>query len=606
MKKINSLLTIIDIYGTKFHLLMNKQLKFKTWIGGIITIILSLIGITFIYIFGEDFFFRKNPSYTESRIGEGYKTINLAKEKVIVAFRTEDINGNFLDSSKYIFPKVIYYSAVPGEDGKSRSNYKQEYISYRVCEESDFEGNENFISLYGTLYCIEWKNLTFGGYWDNEYLYYFSLRLFLCDNNTVYSSNNISKCTSIEDLNNFFSKDVYFTVYYTTTEFRVDSLKNPLSRKHTNYFIALSHNLRKNERLFLNEQTLNDDQGWLISNYKNISVWGADYIKSDYYYFDNEKTITEGYSAMFYSLNLYMASTKYYYTRKYMKIPDVLSMIGGLITLINVIGKFLNISINLSLRKLEIIEKLFDFSDKELIKSVTYDNINFLNSKSKLLNLNNSNSFNKLYIQKHKNHNEKNLIVGYKKKLFSFNNNNNIVNQKLQDIKFNVKNKKSKFLTEIPKKKNENNSKPKKKEKIVKIEIPKNADNLLIRKDLKRVLICCYSRKGTKDIYDLMNEIFNEKCDIIYYFKFCKEMGFIKEILFNPNQILALDFTKKMNININSNFDSINNNNQMKKLKIINYFSKRFKSKTNNDIDNFIFDKLELNIKQKINNLNNL
>ena len=103
-----------------------------------------------------------------------------------------------------------------------------------------------------------------------------------------------------------------------------------------------------------------------------------------------------------------------------------------------------------------------------------------------------------------------------------------------------------------------------------------------------------------------MNEIFNEKCDIIYYFKFCKEMGFIKEILFNPNQILALDFTKKMNININSNFDSINNNNQMKKLKIINYFSKRFKSKTNNDIDNFIFDKLELNIKQKINNLNNL
>ena len=605
MKKINSLLTIIDIYGTKFHLLMNKQLKFKTWIGGIITIILSLIGITFIYFFGEDFFFRKNPSYTESKIGEGYKTINLAKEKIIVAFRTEDINGNFLDSSKYIFPKVIYYSAVPGEDGKSRSNYKQEYISYRVCEESDFEGNENFISLYGTLYCIEWKNLTFGGYWDNEYLYYFSLRLFLCDNNTIYSSNNISKCTSIEDLNNFFSQDVYFSIYYTTTEFRVDSLKNPLSRKHTTYYVTLSHNLRKNERLYLNEQILNDDQGWLISNYKNISVWGADNIKSDFNYFDNEKTITEGYSAMFYSLNIYMASTKYYYTRKYMKIPDVLSMIGGLITLINLIGKFLNISINLSLRKLEIIEKLFDFSDKKLTKSFSFDNINFLNSTI-LANLNKSNSFDQLDEQNYKNHNEKTLIMDYNKKRFSFNNKNNIGNQKSQDTKFNVKIKKSKFSTEIPKKIKENKSKPKKKEKIVKIEIPKNADNLLIRKDLKRILICCYSRKGEKDIYDLMNEIFNEKCDIIYYFKFCKEMGFIKEILFNPNQILALDFTKKINININNNFDSINDNNQMKKIKIINYFSKRFKSKTNNDIDNFIFDKLELNIKQKINNLNNL
>ncbi len=50
-------------------------------------------------------FFRKKPSYIKSKIGEGYKTINLAKEKVIVAFRIEDINGNFLD----IFPKIIYY-----------------------------------------------------------------------------------------------------------------------------------------------------------------------------------------------------------------------------------------------------------------------------------------------------------------------------------------------------------------------------------------------------------------------------------------------------------------------------------------------------------------
>ena len=162
MKGLNCLLTFIDIYGTKFHLLTNQKIKYKTWIGGVITTILSLIGLIFIYLFGEDFFLRKNPSFKQSTIGEGYKKINLTKEKVIIAFRIEDINGNYLNTSKYLYPKVLYYSAIPGEDGQSRSNYKEEYISYRLCKESDFEGSENLVSLYDSLFCIILKkNLIF-------------------------------------------------------------------------------------------------------------------------------------------------------------------------------------------------------------------------------------------------------------------------------------------------------------------------------------------------------------------------------------------------------------------------------------------------------------
>ena len=60
MKHFNSFFTLIDICGTKFHLLTNQKIKYKTWIGGVITTILSLIGLIFIYIFGGFFFKKKS------------------------------------------------------------------------------------------------------------------------------------------------------------------------------------------------------------------------------------------------------------------------------------------------------------------------------------------------------------------------------------------------------------------------------------------------------------------------------------------------------------------------------------------------------------------
>jgi len=594
MNKLNSLLTLIDIYGTKFHLLTNQKLKFKTWIGGIITIILSLIGLIFIYIFGEDFFFRKNPSFTQSTIGEGYEKIDLSKEKVLIAFRIEDMNGNYLNTSKYLYPKIVYYSAIPGEDGKSRSNHKEEYISYRLCEENDFEGSENFVLLYGTLFCIEWKNKTFGGYWDNEFLYYFSLRIFYCNNSEYYTNDNNTKCSSVDELNQLFSNKILFSVYYSVVEFRIDDLKNPLSRKHTNYFTFLSHNFRKNDKLFLNEKIVNDDQGWLINNYKNISIWGGNEIKSDYEYYDNEKITTEGFSSMIYSFNIYMTSTKNYYTRKYMKVPDVLYMIGGLITFINTFGKIIYIPINLTMKKITIISQLFDFLEEENTK---IENLTVINNNSVLIKLKDSYCNDKTSLDNKSNND---LISGYNKKLYSFNHSLDNPNKHKQKNKNMNKLKFKNYSTDLihQKKKKKQSIK---KQKSNKIKIPEKVVNIVIKRNLDKFLICCCVKNKKKDIYDYVSEIYNEKCEILNYFNIYKDIGFIKDIFFNPNQILAIDSIKtikKISINFKNNFDSMDN--QYNSNNIIYYFINKFKSKKNNKIDNYIFDKLEEDIKERI------
>ena len=618
VKQIRAFFLFIDIYGTKFHLFLNHQLKFKTWIGGIITIILSVIGLIFIYIFGNDFFFIKNPSYTHSSIGEDYKKINLTNEKVIIAFRFEDDYGLIPETSKYIFPKIYYYSAIPGEDGEYRSDYKEEYISYRKCVDNDFEGDQNLISLYGDLYCIEWENKTFGGFWDNKFIYYFEIRLFYCKNGENYSFNN-SICPTIQELNDYFSKQIYFSIYYTTVNFHVNDLKKPLIRTHSNYFTYISHNFRKTERIFLSEQILNDDQGWIISQHKNISCWGFDSFSSDYKYYENNLLNIEGFSTLFYSINIYMDSNKHYYTRKYMKIPDVLSMIGGLLTFFNLFGKIINRPINLSIKKLEIIERFFDFGEdkKKYKKEIDFDNnINqnnkstisnyLINSKSKLVNLSNSysNIMNKKEVNDKRNNKNNSSIFIYNKNLNSFRglndlnnksnqlkNSNQTINNKYYSVNSILKINISKF--NMPKKKGIKYNKKKLSEIMVKT---------MVKEDLKRKffnICCCLHKNKKRDIYDLTNEIYSEKCDIFNYFRLLKDVNIIKEIFFNHYQIMAIEFIKKINININDRFNPIINN-QKKLNYLINYFKNRFKSKKNSNIDNYIYNELEEDIKKKI------
>ena len=49
-----------------------------------------------IYLFGKDFYHRRNPTYPFSTIGEKYnKIIKITNEKIILAFRLEDEFNDF-------------------------------------------------------------------------------------------------------------------------------------------------------------------------------------------------------------------------------------------------------------------------------------------------------------------------------------------------------------------------------------------------------------------------------------------------------------------------------------------------------------------------------
>ena len=103
-------LSEIDFFGTHFHFYLNASKKFKTIYGGLLTILTIFIIIACIIFFGSNLFLKTNPTINQENVNEGYSIIDLKKEKVILAFRMENLDGEFVDFTNKIYPIIYYYS----------------------------------------------------------------------------------------------------------------------------------------------------------------------------------------------------------------------------------------------------------------------------------------------------------------------------------------------------------------------------------------------------------------------------------------------------------------------------------------------------------------
>ena len=633
---ISKLFEEIDIIGSKFHFYQGKSPKRKTIFGGFLTIFLMITFITLIIIFGSNFFTRKNPSVTMSIDNDlKYEIIDLKKEKVFFAFRIEDYNGKFVNVSEILYFKIFYYSAEEDENGVYHSKIKSEFLSYHICNDSDYN-DRDLSKNFGILYCPDLGGKKFGGYWDSPNLYYFEIQVYFCENGSHYSSNN-TKCTSLEKLRNFFNQDdpKFFAFYYPLIEFNPLSYTNPIRKRYKNYYYILNYRLQKNDDVFLKKTIMNDDKGWLFNNYVNFSDWGVDSFKTTYSYYCDDDLIIEGVSTKIYELNLYTCMEKNYYSRYYMKLQNVIAIVGSLINLIFYICELLSEFIGDNILKLEIIQNTFDFSDR-----ICYSKPIFKRSKTFIVNDGRTelNRFNSLNLVHSKIINLKMKTLKQKKKRKSIFSTISITNN-LLNTKINVTNNKVVSYTDIENSKNNmvNNNNSKNEELLNQTLIYKNCNNSnneLSKNELLHkiktqpienfkssaykinnskmsserikmyIFFFCYDQK-------LYNKIFkNKNSNIIHwyymhlvqtdrYLELIKQFDFIKRILLNEAQVNSLEFLKKIDLkneHERENLLFIKKNN-IENI-VINYFRDLLKSGDVSRSDAFIYDNLNEKIKK--------
>ena len=342
----------LDCFGTNFTFYTERNRKFYTPFGGILTLLSIIFGlIIFIHINLDDFL-HENPNSTTSTVRESYRNIKFGEEKIWIPWRLRDYNSKTVNHSGILYPKIYYYKGIRN-DTRNSLNLTHETIKYRLCNETSMKNNTDSFIIdidLDQLYCIDMEDLNMGGNWDHYFINYVEFDLYTCKEGIDYDENN-ENCTSYEKLVESAKEDnsYEFEIYYPVVHYQPMNKTTPIFVRYSNNFYHLSRFSNKIDRIYLQQHILRDDKGLIFKNEKSSSVWGYISLSGDSYSTGNKKDImNEGSSSRLYSFNIYLKSDVVYYTRSYKKLflilADGLPIVGVVFTIFKLIAKIFKVS----------------------------------------------------------------------------------------------------------------------------------------------------------------------------------------------------------------------------------------------------------------------
>ena len=334
-------------------------------------------------------------------------------------------------------------------------------------------------------------------------------------------------------------------------------------------------------------------------------------------------------------MNIYMTKESIFYSRFYIKIQEVIAIVGGLIGFCSSIIKIISNFINGKMIKVRIIDHLFDFDNYESQKKVTFfknnKNLNLENTNESLdlnNNFDNNVKITANFMKKNTTNFSVNNIIFHDNIQKNINNNIgkkteiNIKNNSYYDDNYLILNLKNKCSISFRNAYNLNDSLSyldiKSHQKVKKFPTLKliNTKNSIIQYKklslcriliedifcIKKKIITNGSEKTFNNIYFLLNWIYRESIEINNYLDLYKLLYFLKKFILNNEQNNGISHLKKLNlVEISELKDNYEKKNSFESIsKLIHYYQNIIKKKNISHIDYFTFETLDENIKKHI------
>jgi hypothetical protein len=406
------LIKLIDIYGTDFTLRINGDSKYKSVLGGLLTII-TLICFTFaVVVFGQDFYLRKTPNIS---IEDGI----FDKNATPILNGTEYRENIIIFKVQKVSEKIIRPAIVSVDNTDNRNEIKLDFLencddNFIKREQIINENNQKVKESY-IFYCLKLNDyeISYRSYLMEEKP--LIIDWISCDDLTEKELKKVKKNTCDKSFNSTI-EGIAVAVYYKRIGFDGNN-PQPLSWRYLidlKYFtIDKTTNMKYNLELY----ELQDDVGWITQNMKKSYDISLKFSKSEEF---NYQTPNKKFPAFTYSFSI--SDENKVFKRSYLKFQDFLAKLGGFMKLVIYVMSNSQWIVKLYLIDEHIIQKVFDSTKQDFS---LHSNINPVFDVSSLLR-NKSDKADLLV--------SKNLNFSYQK--FGINNISHIKNQGMGKIFF--------------------------------------------------------------------------------------------------------------------------------------------------------------------------
>ncbi len=316
----------IDQIGKSFTFNIEGSVTFRTPVGGVFSILIGMGIILLTWYFGKDIYRNEKPNFLMNEdFLVKFPFVNKTNEKRFrFAFRMELIDGTTVDNPKYFEYGVTLKEYKITRKGEITLQ-KNRQIQSGKCNTSHYDNQTLYNEHLYNYYCPENHSYVFGGSWNDEVIIIPEGYVKRCDDETEEKYK--IKCADKDDP---FFKENYFFFSYILTKNLVNpkNKDNPIKESYHYYYSGLNINEVKTLRYRVHYaiSKMLTDEGWIFIHYQN----------KDFIEFENLYTeFTSQYKKKHFVavIQFFTSRIHRHYLRSYIKIPDLIAIIGGFLVL---------------------------------------------------------------------------------------------------------------------------------------------------------------------------------------------------------------------------------------------------------------------------------
>lgn len=467
----------IDFFAEPVKIMLNKQNTIQTSIGGFFTIFTILLVFLFTWFMGRDIIYKQNPfSYTQTNIADKFRSMNITKKTFPFSFILTDDNNVPLFDYSYFSIKLYYLEFELNSENNIYELLSKTEIKTKSCEYGDFPIiNKDLFdnAQLGSTLCIKEKNFEYNlkGYWNEAKLNFLQINIEQCkedevveetniinDNINTYlsipkdannsinisdeasylntsntnktptiilSSGNVNsnytsttrKCKNNQEIHKYVAeKGVNLNIYFIETKVAINNNTNPIEFSTSSSYKYPIPEYYKKSIYKIESHNILTDNGIIFNSDESIQFYKMIEEFTDIRHIDENDII-------FLSMEIYSSNVSQTYYRRYVKVPDIIASLGGILKVFNLAFLYLNTIFSKVEKNISIVNKVFVLNKKNnnLQKDFSLDS-KFKNKYNHLFT--NNQNISRLSIN-HNENNQENVINNANEIVCAITNKNN-------------------------------------------------------------------------------------------------------------------------------------------------------------------------------------